>query len=112
MEAVEDEIELPLVDILFAPHHGRESGRVPDSMLEAMSPRLIVIGEAPSQYIHYYPDYDTITQNKAGDIVFECETNAVHVFTSNDYKPSFLVNQYRWRTGYYYAGTLDLSKPR
>lgn len=44
MEAIEDELTLPLVDILFAPHHGRDSGRIPSSMLEAMSPRIIVSG--------------------------------------------------------------------
>ena len=112
MRAVEDEIDLPLIDILFAPHHGRLSGRVPTSMLTAMSPRMIVIGEAPSQHLHYYSGYNTITQNSAGDIVFECEGRAIHVFTSNPYKPSFLKNLYRYRHGYHYAGTLDLSEPR
>lgn len=112
MEGVEDEIELPLVDVLFAPHHGRDSGRVPDSMLETMSPRMIVVGEAPSKYLHYYPNYNTITQNRAGDIVFECETNAVHVFTSNDYKTDFLKDWSKSRDGYFYAGTLDLTDPR
>ncbi len=109
MEAIEDELNLPLVDILFAPHHGRDSGRVPDSMLEAMSPRLIVVGEAPSEHLHYYPGYNTITQNSAGDIVFECEENAVHVFTSNEYEADFLENRYESRRGYFYAGTLDLT---
>jgi beta-lactamase superfamily II metal-dependent hydrolase len=112
MRAVEDEIDLPLVDILFAPHHGRLTGRVPTSMLRAMSPRVIVIGEAPSQHLHYYSGYNTITQNQAGDIVFECEASDVHVFTSNPYRPSFLKNRYRYRAGYHYAGTLDLSEPR
>jgi len=112
MEAVEDEIKLSPVDILFAPHHGRDSGRVPDSMLETMSPRIIVVGEAPSKHLHYYPGYNTITQNRAGDIVFECETGAVHVFTSNDYKPGYLENWSKYRKGYCYAGTLDLTDPR
>lgn len=112
MEAIEDEVDLPLVDLLFAPHHGRESGRVPDSMLQKMSPRIIVIGEAPSQHLCYYSGYNTITQNSAGDIVFECETNAVHVFTSNDYEASFLEDWAKSRDGYFYAGTLDLTDPR
>ena len=112
MESIEDEISLPLVDILFAPHHGRDSGRVPNSMLQVMSPRLIIVGEAPSQHLHYYPAYNTITQNCAGDIVFECETNAVHVFTSNDYEADFLENCYKRRSGYFYAGTLDLTASR
>ena len=112
MEAIEDEIDLPLVDILFAPHHGRRSGRVPDSMLQKMSPRIIVVGEAPSQHLYYYSGYNTITQNWAGDVVFECETNAVHVFTSNDYEADFLENWSKSRAGYFYAGTLDLTDSR
>jgi hypothetical protein len=90
MEAIEDELDLPKVDLLFAPHHGRESGRVPDSMLETMSPRIIIVGEAPSEHLHYYPGNNTITQNSAGDIVFECEEGAVHIFTSNKYTVDFL----------------------
>lgn len=112
METIESELELPKVDILFAPHHGRSSGRVPDELLEKMAPRVIVIGEAPSEHIHYYDGYDSITQNSAGDIIFECESGAVHVFTSNDYEAAFLDDWSRTRDGFYYAGTLDLSKKR
>ena len=109
---VEDELELPLVDVLFAPHHGRLSGRVPNSLLRRMAPRVIVLGEAPSEHLWYYPGCDTIPQNTAGDIVFECESGAVHIFTSKYYKPDFLVNRYQYKPGYYYAGTLDLSVER
>ncbi len=111
MESIKDEVDLPLVDILFAPHHGRESGRVPNSMLDKMSPRIIVVGEAPSKYLHYYSEYTTITQNKAGDIVFDCDDKAVHVFTSNRYQADFLGNWSKSRAGYLYAGTLDLTTP-
>jgi len=106
MEAIEDELDLPRVDLLFAPHHGRDSGRIPDSMLEKMSPKIVIVGEAPSEHLHYYPDYNTITQNCAGDIVFECEEGAVHIFTSNEYDVDYLDDQGRTRTGYYYLGTL------
>ena len=112
MESVEDELDLPLVDILFAPHHGRKSGRVPQSLLQSMSPRVIVIGEAPSEHLYYYPGYQTILQNSAGDIVFECVSGAVHVFTSKYYKPDFLIDRYQSKPGYYYAGTLDLTAAR
>jgi beta-lactamase superfamily II metal-dependent hydrolase len=109
MENIKNELDLPLVDILFAPHHGRDSGKIPDSMLKTMAPRMIVIGEAPSEHLCYYDGYNTLCQNSAGDIVFECENGAVHVFTSNKYKVDFLQNQQRTRTGYYYAGTLVLT---
>lgn len=108
MELIEDDLELPAVDILFAPHHGRDSGKVPESILTTMSPKIIVVGEGPSEDLHYYPDYNTITQNSAGDIVFECETSKAHVFTSNEYSVDFLDDESRERLDYHYVGTLNL----
>ena len=66
MEMIADRIDWPKVDILFAPHHGRESGRIPAAILEKLSPKLVVIGEAPAEHLCYYPDCDTITQNSVG----------------------------------------------
>lgn len=108
MEAIEEDLDLPKVDILFAPHHGRDSGRVPDTLLAKMSPQIIVVGEAPSEHLHYYPDYNTITQNSAGDIVFKCETGKVHVFTSNEYEVDFLEDESQSLAGFYYVGTLSV----
>jgi beta-lactamase superfamily II metal-dependent hydrolase len=112
MEAIEDELDLPKVDLLFAPHHGRDSGRIPTSILEKMSPKIIIVGEAPSEHLHYYPDYDTITQNSAGDIVFECEEGTVHIFTSNEYDVDYLDDQERTLSGYHYVGTLVVGKAK
>ena len=108
MEAVENALDLPRVDILFAPHHGRDSGKIPESMLTKMSPKIIVIGEAPSEHLNYYVGYNTITQNSAGNIVFECEHKKVHVFTSNPYEVGFLDDESKTRSGFHYVGTLDL----
>ncbi len=108
MEAIENDLELPAVDILFAPHHGRDSGRIPGSMLTQMSPKIIVIGEAPSQHLNYYQEYHTITQNSAADIAFECEANKVHVFTLLEYYVDFLDDESRSRLNYHYVGTLNL----
>ena len=83
MEEIIDEVELPRVDILFAPHHGRKSGHVPAKWLKAMNPKVIVVGEAPSEELDYYSGYDTITQNLAGDIEFECVEHKVHVRVSS-----------------------------
>ena len=93
LEKVKDEIDWPEIDILFAPHHGRDSGKVPDDVLKKLNPQIIVIGEAPSKYLNYYPGYNTIKQNSAGDIVFECHSNSVDVYVSNSnysYDTSFL----------------------
>ena len=108
MEAIEDDLDLPTVDILFAPHHGRDSGRIPESLLTKMSPKIIVIGEAPSEYLNYYQGYNTITQNSAGDIIFECESGRVHVFASSEYDIDFLDDESRSRLGCHYVGTLNL----
>lgn len=87
--------EIPQVDILFQPHHGRKSGAVPADLLKALAPKLIVIGNAPSGYIDYGDSQMTITQNSAGDIVFKNEGNEVHIFTTNeiDNKPTCLYSK-------------------
>lgn len=89
MEAIEDDIALSPVDILFAPHHGRKSGRVPKTWLDKLDPRLIVVGKAPSDELEYYSNYNTLTQNSAGDILFCCETGKTHVYVG---APSYSVN--------------------
>ena len=109
MEAIEDEVDLPKVDLLFAPHHGRKSGRVPKAWLNDMEPKIIIVGEAPSTDLEYYKGYNTITQNTAGDIVFECETGEVHIYVSSaGYSVDFLVDKNRPSNDGHYIGTLDV----
>ncbi len=91
MEKIKDEISWPDVDILFAPHHGRDTGKIPRSILEQLDPKIVVVGEAPSKNLNYYSDYDTITQNSAGSIYFECVANWVHLYVSSStYSVDFL----------------------
>ena len=52
LEKIKDNIDWPEVDILFAPHHGRDSGKVPTDILKKVNPTIIVIGEAPSENIN------------------------------------------------------------
>lgn len=75
---------IPKVDILFQPHHGRKSGTVPDALLAALNPKLIIIGNAPAEHINYGNSQQTITQNTAGDICFENDGNEVHIYTKNE----------------------------
>ncbi|WP_159944897.1 hypothetical protein [Nocardiopsis sp. FR6] len=84
MEKIDGHVDLPQVDLLFAPHHGRKSGRIPAAWLEEMNPTVIVLGEAPSDHLHYYKGWNTITQNKAGDIAFDCVTGRVDVYVSSN----------------------------
>ena len=97
-----------LAHVLFAPHHGRKSGRVPKDWLEKIDPTIIVVGEAPSSELTYYDGWDTITQNSAGDIVFECLSGKTHVFVSEStYSVDFLTKEQGVgsRHGGYYIGT-------
>lgn len=94
MEKITDHIVLEKTTIVFASHHGRDSGKIPDSWLEKLDPQIIVIGEAPSRHLHYYTGYKTITQNRAGDITMELVENKVHFYVSNEtYKRSDLKNE-------------------
>jgi beta-lactamase superfamily II metal-dependent hydrolase len=83
MEDITDAIDLAKTTVVFASHHGRASGKIPDKWLEKLDPQIIVIGEAPSRHLHYYTGYKTITQNMAGHILMECESNKVHFYVSN-----------------------------
>ncbi|MEO8154457.1 MAG: hypothetical protein ABI605_15410 [Rhizobacter sp.] len=83
MESIVDHIELEKTTVVFASHHGRQSGKIPDSWLQKLDPQIIVIGEAPSRHLHYYTGYKTITQIKAGDITMECVDDKVHFYVSN-----------------------------
>lgn len=108
-EKVKDKIPWHSIDILFAPHHGRDSGKVPEDVLKILDPKIIVIGEALSKDINYYQGYNTITQNSAGDITFECEDSLVHVYvSSDDYTVDYLENINHPNSYGNYIGTLKL----
>lgn len=85
MEEICDSVDIPSVDLLFAPHHGRASGRPPKSWMKAMSPSLVVIGEADSGDLDYYSDFTHVCQNTAGDMLFECVDGYVHLFAESPY---------------------------
>ncbi|TKD66454.1 hypothetical protein [Pseudalkalibacillus hwajinpoensis] len=110
MEKIEDYVDWPSIDILFAPHHGRKSGKIPKTILDKLKPKLIVIGEAASIHLDYYDGYNKMTQNSTGDILFECVTNKVHVHVRNE---TYSVNYLDYETiesfeGLNYIGTLNL----
>ena len=68
--------------IVFAPHHGRKSGHIPSSLMDKMTPKLIIVGKAPSEELDYYSTQNTITQNTAGDILFETNGDFLDIFVS------------------------------
>ena len=108
MEKIRNTINPEASHVLFAPHHGRKTGRVPKDWLEKIDPTIIVVGEAPSSDLTYYDGWATITQNSAGDIVFECLSGKTHVFVSKpEYSVDFLTTEQGVgnRHGCYYIGT-------
>ena len=108
MENIEDDVTLSKVNILFAPHHGRDSGKIPKSMLDILKPDIIIIGEAPAANLNYYQGYNTITQNTAGDITFVNDGDEIHIYVSNkNYSVNFLKNRNKSEYNYY-IGTLDI----
>lgn len=110
MESIEDVIELPQADVVFAPHHGRLSGAVPQKWLKQISPKVIILGEAPSSELKYFSNYNQITQNLAKDITMVCDGKKIHFYSSNvNYGiRKFLYNEYKSDTDGYYIGTLNL----
>ncbi len=106
MKSISDELCLPKTNVLFAPHHGRDSGSVPSEILSNISPDIIVIGEAPSEHIDYYPQNFTITQNSAGDITFKNENGAINVYCANEQYAKDLGDKAREKGGKY---TVNLS---
>ena len=108
MEKIQDEINMDKASVLFAPHHGRASGKVPADWMQQIDPQIVVIGEAPSENLDYYAGYNTITQNSAGDITFICNEGTTDVYVSKpNYSVGFLRNAGKADSHGKYLGTLD-----
>lgn len=112
IEKIKDNIIFPKADILFAPHHGRESGKLPEDVLKKIDPKIIIIGEAPCDNLNYYSSYQTITQNSAGDITFDLSSGVVDIYVSNEnYKSNFSKNkELENNFNSYYLGSFDTHK--
>lgn len=108
IEKVKDYIDFEEVDIVFAPHHGRKSGKIPNDILQKLNPKIIIVGEAPSEDLNYYSEYNTITQNSAGDIIFEVEEDLINIYVSNsNYSVDFLKDKKKSSFDNY-IGSLEL----
>jgi beta-lactamase superfamily II metal-dependent hydrolase len=109
MDDIKDAFTMEPADILFAPHHGRDSGKIPAEWLDKIKPKLVIIGEAPTEHLDYYEGYNTITQNSAGDITLECVSGKTHIYVSNkDYSVDFLRSEWAYNTYGKYIGTLKV----
>lgn len=109
MESIEAEVDWEETSILFAPHHGRKSGKVPASILEKINPKIVIVGEAEeSGYLDYYKGYNTITQLSAGDIVFDNDGDYIHIFSSKVYSVDFLEDKKKTKAGFHYVGSQEV----
>ena len=107
MAEIKDNINFNKVNILFAPHHGRKSGKVPEEILKKLNPDVVIIGEAKSKDLNYYSNYNNINQNSAGDITFECLTKEINIYVSKKYEANFLKNKNK-KTYDGYIGTIEI----
>ncbi len=71
------------IDILFAPHHGRDSNRNFD-FLKSLTPTITLFGNANSNHLAYakYPG-TRITNNQAGYIILDISTQHIKLFVKN-----------------------------
>lgn len=75
--------EVSNVDILLAPHHGRDSGRNYD-FLKTLQPKITLMGNASSKHLAYtsYPK-DRITNNQAGFVVLAVTEKTIELFVKH-----------------------------
>lgn len=107
MKKIYSEVDISNVSIVFAPHHGRDSGKIPSEFLKKLNPKIIIIGEAPSENLNYYSGYHTITQNRAKDITFYIGTGFIDIYASNEnYSVNFLKQRKNMKSGY--IGSLEI----
>ncbi|MBX9681615.1 MAG: hypothetical protein K2X38_22900 [Gemmataceae bacterium] len=88
------------VDVLIAPHHGRDSGRDYE-FLNVVNPKLTLFGNASSDHLAYQPwykrDLPILTNNQAGYIILDIDSNGLNVYVKNEtYAKAFAErNQFR-----------------
>lgn len=83
--------EVSNIDVLFAPHHGRDSGRNFD-FLKTLKPRVTLFGNASSKHLAYdkYPK-PKITNNQCGYVIMDIKETQITFYVKNfefarDYK--------------------------
>jgi len=75
--------EVKNVDVLFAPHHGRDSGRSYE-FLKTVKPKVTIFGNASSKHLAYNC-YEPlrITNNQAGYIIFDINDDNFIIYVKN-----------------------------
>lgn len=75
--------EVSKIDILFAPHHGRDSNRNYD-FLDTLKPTITLMGNASSKHLAY-TSYSgiRITNNQAGYVILDTTPDYIEIFVKN-----------------------------
>ncbi len=84
------------IDVLFAPHHGRDSGRNFD-FLKILTPTITLFGNASSNHLAYskYPEI-RITNNQAGYVILDVTADHIQIFVKNyEFAKDFRMNNKR-----------------
>jgi len=89
------------VDVLIAPHHGRDSGRDYE-FLDTVNPKLTIFGNASSDHRAYDAwnnrDLPFITNNQAGYIILDITRNALSVYVKNEKFAKRIAEANEWET--------------
>lgn len=90
------EEEVKNIDILFAPHHGRDSGRNYD-FLKIINPTITLFGNASSKHLAYnsYPPI-RITNNQAGYVILDIQKDKISFYVKNYEFARDFRNNRRW----------------
>ena len=96
------EDEVSNIDILFAPHHGRDSNRKYD-FLKTLKPRVTLFGNASSEHLAYscYPK-TRITNNQAGYVVIDINEDRLLFLVKNKEFAVNYKNRRKWTQPAYY----------
>jgi competence protein ComEC len=96
--------EITNIDVLFAPHHGRDSKRNYD-FLKTLTPSVTLMGNASSEHLAYssYPE-TRITNNQAGYVVIDISEDRLfflvkHKEFANNYRNK---EKRKWGEANYY----------
>lgn len=75
------------IDLLIAPHHGRDSGRSYE-FLDVLKPKMTFFGNAKCEHLAYDKWYNRglefITNNQAGCMVVDINNNGMNLYVTND----------------------------
>jgi len=112
------ELDVTDIDLLVAPHHGRDSGRS-FGFLDIVNPTLTLFGNAESEFLAYSAwnsrGLPKITNNQAGCVIVDAGTTPMSVFVSCE---SFAKasNPYTFSStkhdGFYYYGNIEAKRKR